>query len=250
MLPRGVGFAALLFGVSAIAASVGASAQERRFGPGAPAARPAAPPAAMARPAAPPAMARPAPPPAMARSAAPAFRATPPQRPAMAPHAAPRIAAPPRPAAPHVAGPRPEFHRGRLAAAAAGHDETPRAAHRYTTGARARRPPQSARPSRKEQIETRAQQREQRIQQRRRVVTQRQRDMLSRQSTASGRAASIVCSSACSRCSRKSRKVSARNAPRSGCCKLKIDCSSASGAVVVAAKRSGAPAAAEPAALG
>ena len=44
-------------------------------------------------------------------------------------------------------------------------------------------PAASARPSRKEQIETRAQQREQRIQQRQQIVTQRQRDMLSRQST-------------------------------------------------------------------
>jgi LTXXQ motif family protein len=42
----------------------------------------------------------------------------------------------------------------------------------------------AARPSRKEQIETRAQQREQRIQQRQQIVQERQRDMLSRQSTA------------------------------------------------------------------
>jgi len=41
----------------------------------------------------------------------------------------------------------------------------------------------SARPSRKEQIETRAQQREQRVQQRQQIVQERQRDMLSRQST-------------------------------------------------------------------
>ena len=40
-----------------------------------------------------------------------------------------------------------------------------------------------ARPSRKEQIETRAQQREQRIQQRQQIVQERQRDMLSLQST-------------------------------------------------------------------
>jgi len=44
-------------------------------------------------------------------------------------------------------------------------------------------PAASARPSRKEQIETRAQQREQRIQQRQQIVQERQRDMLSRQST-------------------------------------------------------------------
>jgi hypothetical protein len=44
-------------------------------------------------------------------------------------------------------------------------------------------PAVGARPSRKEQIETRAQQREQRIQQRQQIVQERQRDMLSRQST-------------------------------------------------------------------
>ena len=45
-------------------------------------------------------------------------------------------------------------------------------------------PAGDARPSRKEQIETRAQQREQRVQQRQQIVQERQRDMLSRQSTA------------------------------------------------------------------
>jgi hypothetical protein len=44
-------------------------------------------------------------------------------------------------------------------------------------------PDVGARPSRKEQIETRAQQREQRVQQRQQMVQERQRDMLSRQST-------------------------------------------------------------------
>lgn len=44
-------------------------------------------------------------------------------------------------------------------------------------------PAVGARPSRREQIETRAQQREQRIQQRQQMVQERQRDMLSRQST-------------------------------------------------------------------
>ena len=44
-------------------------------------------------------------------------------------------------------------------------------------------PAASARPSRKEQIETRAQQREQRIQQRQQRVQERQRDMLSRHET-------------------------------------------------------------------
>ena len=44
-------------------------------------------------------------------------------------------------------------------------------------------PAAGARPSRKQQIETRAQQREQRIQQRQQIVQERQRDMLSRQST-------------------------------------------------------------------
>jgi hypothetical protein len=45
-------------------------------------------------------------------------------------------------------------------------------------------PAGDARPSRKEQIETRAQQREQRVQQRQQIVQDRQRDTLSRQSTA------------------------------------------------------------------
>jgi hypothetical protein len=182
MLPLTVRVAALLLGVSAIAVSTGSSAQEGRgHGPGgaaAPAARPAAPPA-MARPAGPPpAMARPAAPPAIARPAAPSFHAAPPQRPAMAPHAAPRIAAPPRP---HVAGPRPEIHRAAppQRPAMTRHPE-PRIATPSGPGAS---PAAGARPSRKEQIETRAQQREQRIQQRQQMVQERQRGMLSRQST-------------------------------------------------------------------
>src|SRR5437868_5909009 len=125
-------------------------------------------------------MARPAAPPAMARPAAPAFRAAPPpQRPAMAPHMAPRIAAPPRPAAPHIAGPRPEIHRAAPPQRPAmARRPEPRIAAPSSTS-----PAVGARPSRKEQIETRAQQREQRIQQRQQVVQERQRDMLSRQST-------------------------------------------------------------------
>jgi LTXXQ motif family protein len=184
MLPPGIRVAAFFLGVSAIAVSTGLSAQDRR-GPGghaAPAARPAGPPPAMARPAAPPAMARPAAPPAMARPAAPAFRAAPPpQRPAMAPHAPPRIAAPSRPSAPHIAAPRAEIHRAAppQRPAMTRHPE-PRIATPSGPGAS---PAASARPSRKEQIETRAQQREQRIQQRQQIVQERQRDMLSRQST-------------------------------------------------------------------
>jgi LTXXQ motif family protein len=177
MLPRGIGLAAFLLGVSAIAVSTGSFAQQGRgHGPGgavAPAARPAGPPPAMGRPAAPPAMARPA---------APAFRAAPPpQRPAMAPHAPPRIVAPSRPAAPHIAAPRPEIHRAAppQRPAMTRHPE-PRIAAPSSPGTS---PAASARPSRKEQIETRAQQREQRIQQRQQIVQERQRDTLSRQST-------------------------------------------------------------------
>jgi len=187
MLPRGVGFAAFFLGVSLIAASVGSSAQERK-GPGPPAAaaRPAAPPPAMARPAPPPAAARPAPPPAMARPAAPAFRpAPPPQRPAMAPRPMPHYAAPPRPAAPRVAGSRPDFRRPDVHRSPAAPPQRPAMARRSTphiaSPSRPSAPPAlSARPSRQARIEQRAQQREQHIQQRQQIVQQRQREMLSR----------------------------------------------------------------------
>src|SRR5882724_11566332 len=86
MLPDRIGFAlpfaASFVGLSLIAGSIGAAAQQPRRG---------AAPAAVARPAAP-AMARPAAP-AIARPAAPAFH------PAPAPQ--PHFAAPSRPAAPH-----------------------------------------------------------------------------------------------------------------------------------------------------
>ena len=94
---------------------------------------------------------------------------------------APRIVAPSRPAAPHIAAPRPEIHRAAppQRPAMTRHPE-PRIAAPSSPGTS---PAASARPSRKEQIETRAQQREQRIQQRQQIVQERQRDMLSRQST-------------------------------------------------------------------
>ncbi len=188
MLPRGVYFAAFFLGVFLIAASVGSSAQERK-GPGpAAAARPAAPPPAMARPAPPAAMARPAAPPAMARPAAPAFHPAPmPQRPAMAPHPTPHFAAPPRPAASRVAGPRPDFRRPDVHRGPAAPPQHPAMARRSTphiaAPSRPSAPPAlSARPSRQARIEQRAQQREQQVQQRQQIVQQRQRETLSRQS--------------------------------------------------------------------
>jgi hypothetical protein len=95
MLSPGPCFAAFFLGVTLIAASAEADAQEqRRFAPPAPAARPPAPPA----------MIRPAPPPAMARPAPPAFRPAPqPQHSAIAPRPTPQIAAPP--VAPAIAAP-------------------------------------------------------------------------------------------------------------------------------------------------
>src|SRR5258706_5134020 len=96
MLPDRIGFAlpfaASFVGLSLIAGSIGASAQQPRRG---------AAPAAVARPAAP----------AIARPAAPAFHPAPaPQRPAMAPRQMqPHFAAPSRPAAPRFAAPRPSF---------------------------------------------------------------------------------------------------------------------------------------------
>jgi len=98
----------------------------------------------------------------------------------MIPHAAPRIAAPPRPAAPRIAAPRPEIHRAAPPQQPAmTRHPGPRIATPSSTS-----PAAGARPSRKEQIETRAQQREQRVQQRTQMVQDRRRDMLSRQSTA------------------------------------------------------------------
>ena len=213
MLPRGVGFAALLFGVSAIAASVGASAQERRFGPGAPAARPAAPPAAMARPAAPPAMARPAAPPAMARPAAPAFRATAapqhrPWRPASAaysPHRRARLR--------HTSRRHGLKSIGRAAAASDGRPSTPhiaapraRATPRPAIGRRGR----SRRNARNSVNNTSCSDCRSLSSGSARCFPARLRE---RQ-----RAASIACSSACSNCSRKSRKARGRNASSNACC--------------------------------
>src|SRR5258707_12784640 len=97
MLPDRIGFAlpfaASFVGLSLIAGSIGASAQQPRRG---------AAPAAVARPAAP----------AIARPASPAFHpAPPPQRPAMAPRQMPPHFAPPsRPAAPPFPPPPPSFH--------------------------------------------------------------------------------------------------------------------------------------------
>lgn len=172
------GFAASLAGVSLVAGSLTAAAQQPPRRPAAPApiARPAAPmphpaaPLAMARPAAPPMMARPAAPPMMARPAAPAFHpAPPPPRAAMAPHPMPHIAAPARPV-PHIAASRPDFQR-------------PAAVSRPAAIASRATP-------RQEQITQRAQAREQRIQQhqqiaqqRQQLAQQRQRDALSRQTT-------------------------------------------------------------------
>jgi TolA-binding protein len=100
----------------------------------------------------------------------------------MAPRPTPHIAAPPRPAAPRVAGPRPEFRHG-----AAAPRQRPAIAPRPTphVAAQSRRgapPDLSARPSRQERIEQRAQQREQRIPQRQQAAQEQQRDTLSRQS--------------------------------------------------------------------
>src|SRR5258707_13337043 len=87
-------FAASFVGLSLIAGSIGASAQQPRRG---------AAPAAVARPAAP----------AIAPPAAPAFHPPPaPQRPAIGPpQMQPHFAAPSRPAAPPLAPPRPECQR-------------------------------------------------------------------------------------------------------------------------------------------
>jgi hypothetical protein len=164
MFARGSGFAAIfLAGISSIAFSVDAFAQQGRPGAAAPAARPAAPPAAMARPAAPP-MAHSAPP-AMARPSAPAMTARP----------APHIAAPSRPATPHVAAPRPSFQRAAPAAPA----QRPQIA----APSRPSQPAVSARQSRQQQVETRVSPREQRIQARQQAVQEKQRATLTREST-------------------------------------------------------------------
>ena len=164
MFAHGSGFAAIfLVGISSIAFSAGAYAQQGRPGAGAPAApvaRPAAPPAAMARPAAPP-MVHSAPP-AMARPAAPAMTARP----------APHIAAPSRPATPHVAAPRPSFQRA-----------APAQRPQIAAPSRPSQPAVSARQSRQQQVETRASQREQLIQARQQAVQEKQRATLAREST-------------------------------------------------------------------
>jgi len=175
MLPERIGFAlpfaASFVGLSLIAGSIGASAQQPRRG---------AAPAAVARPAAP----------AIARPAAPAFHPAPaPQRPAMAPRQMqPHFAAPSRPAAPRFAAPRPSFQRPTTVS------RPPTIASRPTPRiAESRRPSTppavSARSPRQERIVQHAPAREQRIsqrqqvtQQREQLAQQRQRDTLSRQS--------------------------------------------------------------------
>jgi hypothetical protein len=94
----------------------------------------------------------------------------------------PHIAAPSRPAAPRVAGPRPEFRHGAAAPPQRSAIAPRRMPHIAAQPRRGAPPALSARPSRQERIEQRAQQREQRIQQRRQAVQEPQRDILSRQS--------------------------------------------------------------------
>lgn len=175
MLPVRVGFvlpfAASFVGLSLIAGSIGASAQQQRRG---------AAPAAVARPAAP-AIARPA----------PAFHPAPaPQRPAMAPRPMPQphFAAPSRPAASRFAAPRPSFQRPTTVSRppAIASRPIPRIAELRRPSAP---PAVSARSPRQERIVQHAQAREQRIsqrqqvtQQREQLAQQRQRDTLSRQS--------------------------------------------------------------------
>ena len=176
MLRDRVGFAlplaASFVGLSLIAGSIGASAQQPRRG---------AAPAAVARPAAP----------AIARPAAPAFHPAPaPQRPAMAPRqmAQPHFAAPSRPAAPHFAAPRPSFQRPTTVSRPPAIASRP--IPRIAESRRPSAPPAvSARSPRQERIVQRAQAREQRTsqrqqvtQQREQLAQQRQRDTLSRQS--------------------------------------------------------------------
>jgi TolA-binding protein len=176
MLPDRVGFAlpfaASFIGLSLIAGSIGASAQQPRRG---------AAPAAVARPAAAPAIARPA---------APAFHPAPaPQRPAMAPRQMPQphFAAPSRPA-PRVAAPRPSMQRPTTVSRppAIASRSVPRSAESRRPTAP---PAESAHSPRQERIVQQAQAREQRIsqrqqvtQQREQLAQQRQRDTLSRQS--------------------------------------------------------------------
>src|SRR6266852_3937158 len=176
MLPDRIGFAlpfaASFIGLSLIAGSIGASAQQPRRG---------AAPAAVARPAAP----------AIARPAAPAFRPAPaPQRAAMVPRQMPQphFAAPSRPAAPRFAAPRPSFQRPTTVSRppAIASPPIPRIAESRRPSAP---PAVSARSPRQERIVQRAQAREQRISQRQQVTQQReqfaqqrQRDTLSRQS--------------------------------------------------------------------
>jgi TolA-binding protein len=176
MLPDRVGFAlpfaASFIGLSLIAGSIGASAQQPRRG---------AAPAAVARPAAP----------VIARPAAPAFHPAPaPQRAAMTPRQMPQphFTAPSRPAAPRFAAPRPSFQRPTAVSRppAIASRPTPRIAE----SRRPSTPPAvSARSPRQERIAQHAPAREQRMsqrqqvtQQREQLAQQRQRDTLSRQS--------------------------------------------------------------------
>src|SRR5258708_26611009 len=175
MLPDRVAFplpfAPSFIGLSLIAGSIGASAQQPRRG---------AAPAAVARPAAP----------VIARPAAPAFHPAPaPQRAAMTPRQMPQphFTAPSRPAAPRFAAPRPSFQRPTAVS------RPPAIASRPTPRiAESRRPstppPVSARSPRQERIAQHAPAREQRMSQRQQVTQQREQlaqqrhpDTLSRQ---------------------------------------------------------------------
>jgi TolA-binding protein len=100
----------------------------------------------------------------------------------MAPRPMPHIAAPPpRPAAPRIAAPRPEFHRA--PAAPQRPAMAPRPAPHIAAPSHPSAPASSERLSRRERIEQRAQQHEQVVQQHQQMVQQRQRETLSRQTT-------------------------------------------------------------------
>jgi len=102
----------------------------------------------------------------------------------MAPRPMPHIAAPPpRPAAPRIAAPRPEFHRAPAAPQrpAMAPRPTPHIAAPLHAPLHPSAPASSERLSRRERIEQRAQQHEQVVQQRQPMVQQRQRETLSRQ---------------------------------------------------------------------
>ena len=236
MLPRPVRVAAFFLGVSVIAVSTGSFAQDRgRPGAGLrqqPAQQhhlPRWPAQRHLRP-------------WRARDGVPCgSRAT---TPSNDPAWAPRIAAPPRPAAPRVAGPRPEIQRAAppQRPAMTRHPEPRIAApSRPSTS-----PPGAARPSRKEQIETRAQQREQRVQQRQQMVQERQRNMLSRQTHAAEPHRSLTTARAAIAVAKAGRSP---GATRAGTIAADTEPSSPA-RTTPAARRSGTPAAAGTAAVG